>query len=203
MFTGIVHGSYCVYEVLKAQGLISYCVSLSDELISSLTVGSSVSVDGVCQTVVRIERDLVFFDAIQETLDKTTLVDLKVGRWVNIERSLRVGDELGGHLLSGHVYGTAQIKEVSSFKNNLVFYFLFPEEWVKFFFKKGFVAIDGVSLTCVDVFEKISCFSVHLIPETLKITTLGQKKIYDRVNIEVDFLTQMTVQTVERFFLKK
>lgn len=197
MFTGIVKGLCPVAEVQKLPGMLKYSVALPQRLIDGLLVGASVSVDGVCQSVVRIEGLHVWFDAIQETLDKTTLPCIKVGTQVNIERSAKFSDEIGGHVLSGHVYGTAQIHEIQDWENNKKMVFQCSAAWMKYLFPKGYVAIDGASLTLVDV-DPQGLFSVHLIPETLRMTTLGLKKQGDLVNIELDSQTQVIVETVER-----
>lgn len=157
--------------------------------------------DGVCQTVVALENQNVWFDAIQETLDKTTLHALAAGNLVNIERAAKFSDEIGGHLVSGHVYGTAQIYKMRNWENNREIQFQCSPSWMKYFFPKGYIAIDGVSLTLVQVDPK-GFFSVHLIPETLRITTLGRKE-GDFVNIELDSQTQVTVDTVERVLERK
>jgi len=189
VFTGIVRALGTIVTMVKKGDLLHYALSFPHE---NLKLGASVSVDGVCQTVVKIEDETVWFDAIGETLKRTTLNTMEVGQKVNIERSAKIGDEIGGHLLSGHIYGTATISQV---KEN-IYTFQCPIEWMKYLFSKGFIAIDGMSLTVVDVHE--DCFTIHLIPETLQRTTLGQKKVGDRVNLEFDSQTQVTVETIER-----
>lgn len=193
MFTGIVHAIGEVVELKKKEGLLQYAVAFPHE---KLELGASVSIDGVCQTVVNMENDKVWFDAIEETLQRTTLGNLEAGRKVNIERAAKIGDEIGGHLLSGHIYGTARLARIEG----NIYAFAIPREWMKYVFAKGFIAIDGISLTLVDVKE--AEFTVHLIPETLKRTTLGAKKPGDRVNLEFDALTQAAVETVERIISK-
>ncbi|MCC5832706.1 MAG: riboflavin synthase subunit alpha [Chlamydiales bacterium] len=188
MFTGIIRAIGEVVEFKKQEGLLQYAVSFPYE---KLECGASVSIDGVCQTVVNIENGRVWFDAIDETLKRTTLDTLHVGRKVNIERAAKFGDEIGGHLLSGHIYGTAKLSNIES----NIYTFTLPREWMKYLFSKGYIAIDGISLTLVDVEE--GKFTVHLIPETLQRTTLGTKRLGDRVNIEFDALTQAAVETVE------
>ncbi len=189
MFTGIVRFIGRITEIIRKESLLQYAVAFPHE---HLERGASVSIDGVCQTVVRIDGENVWFDAIEETLQKTTLGSIEVGDLVNIERSAKIGDEIGGHLLSGHIYGTATLAQI----DGNIFTFTCPQKWLKYLFPKGFVALNGASLTVVDV--GISHFTVHLIPETLKRTTFGQKKIGDRVNVEFDSLTQAAVETVER-----
>lgn len=202
MFTGIVQGLQKVREVQRLPGMIKFSVELPESFLGGLEIGASVSVDGVCQTVVRMDQNWVWFDAIQETLDRTSLSDLQPGQKVNIERAARFGDEIGGHILSGHVYGKAQISKIDRWENNQKVTFRCPPEWCKYLFSKGYVAIDGASLTLVDVSSE-GLFSVHLIPETLKMTTLGIKKEGDWVNLELDSQTQAIVDTVERILKEK
>jgi riboflavin synthase len=202
MFTGIVQGLAKVKSVEKLEGLTRYSIELPSELTSGLQLGASVSVDGVCQTVIRTQGAEVWFDAIQESLDRSTLQFLKVGKNVNVERAARFGDEIGGHLLSGHVYGRAQISNILESGGARILTFKCPAEWMRFLFSKGFIAIDGVSLTLVDVSSDGS-FSVHLIPETLNRTVLGKKVKGDHVNVEMDSQTQAIVETVERVLAQK
>ena len=196
MFTGIVKGLFPVGGVKKHSDLLQYFVSLPETMRMGLEVGASVAIDGVCQSVVQIEGDQVWFDAIEETLQRTTLDQLYVGRRVNVERSARLGDEIGGHLLSGHVFGRARISKIKALENHSQFFFECDPTWMKYLFTKGYVALDGASLTLVDV--QPGEFSVHLIPETLRVTTLGFKKVGDEVNVEFDSQTQAIVDTVER-----
>lgn len=198
VFTGIVKGVFPI-SFVKSKEMLRYAVTLPQNLRDGLEVGASVSVDGVCQTVVEITGDQVFFDAIQETLKVTTLNEIKEGTLVNIERSLKFGDEVGGHLLSGHVMDTAVIQEKIESNGETIIRFDINDQMKKYLFSKGYVAIDGISLTIVET----DSLSVHLIPETLKMTTLGLKGVGDRVNIEIDQQTQAVVETVERIAAKK
>lgn len=188
MFTGIVKGTFPIVDIIRERGF-SYAVLLPSELREKLAIGASVAVDGVCLTVVEILGDRVYFDLIEETLKVTTFNAMEIGRLVNVERSLKFGDEIGGHLLSGHVMATAEIFEKQTGNEEAIVKFFTPERIEKYFFKKGFVAIDGISLTIVET----NPLSVHLIPETLRMTTLGLKQPGDRVNIEVDYQTQVLV----------
>jgi riboflavin synthase len=201
MYSGITCGLYEVVQLEKKPGLIIYVVKLNSELATGLKIGASVSIDGVCQTVVAIDGDRVTFNAMQETLDKTTLCDLYQGRQVSVERSLRYGDEMGGHEIAGHVIGTATISEIKSAENNLIMTLRCPKEWMKYILMKGFIAVDGSSLT-VGAVDPAGAFTIHLIPETLRVTNFANKKIGDRVNIELDQRTQAIVATVERVLQK-
>ena len=127
---------------------------------------------------------------------------MDVGQLVNVERSAKFGDEIGGHVLSEHIIGTAEIVKVHLLENNRVMTFETNPDWMKYFFPKGYIAVDGVSLTLVDV-DHSGTFTVHLIPETLRLTTLGFKKEGDLVNIELDSQTQTIVDTIERIMKQK
>jgi len=197
MYSGITRGLFEVTHVEKKPGLTTYTVRLNAELLRNLEVGASVSIDGVCQTVVAINNDCLTFNAIQDTLDRTTLRDLYQGRRVSAERSLRYGDEVGGHEVAGHVIGTAVITEIKPTENNLSMTLRCPKEWMKYILTKGFIAVDGSSLTVGHV-DPAGAFALHLIPETLRLTNFGNKKVGDLVNIELDHRTQAIVATVER-----
>lgn len=193
MFTGIIQEIGSIEALDVKPSLLSYAVKCSLPFLEGIIEGASVSVDGVCQTVVKKDKDLLFFDAIEETLRCTTLSAFKLHQKVNIERSAKLGDEIGGHLLSGHIFGKGQL---ASIQDNS-YTFLVPLTWIKYFLHKGFIAIDGMSLTLGEIDKIQGLFSVHLIPETLKRTTIGQKKVGDFFNIEIDARTQAIVDTVE------
>jgi riboflavin synthase len=199
MFTGIVKGLGEVTEVQVAPGLLSLRIALPAGLGDGLQRGASVAIDGVCLTATEIDGDLVRFDAMQETLSRTTLGTLRVGSRVNVERSFRYGDEVGGHLVSGHVAGTCAIAAVEETPTNRVLTFQADPSWMRYLLPKGFVALDGCSLTVSDVDRTVASFRVWFIPETLKITTFGFKKEGDRVNLEIDSRTQAIVDTVEHY----
>ncbi len=200
MFTGIVAGSYRVSHVIQDGTITRYSVEFPSNLLVSLQSGASVSVSGVCQSVVKIEKNQVWFDAVQETLIKTTLKNLKKNDFVNLERSLVLGGEVGGHFLSGHIVGTAEIIEMDLGGSNK--WKIKPDKkWMKYIFEKGYIGIDGASLTVVD--RKQNNFSLCLIPETLKLQVFHQKKKGDLVNLEIDSQSQIIVETVERVLKSK
>jgi riboflavin synthase len=182
MFTGIIQKVVKVVATLRTKEILHYALSFDNSLRKKLVPGASVSVDGVCQTVTKIENDFVWFDAIEETLDKTTLTTLTEGDEVNVERAAKVGDELGGHLISGHVCCRVCILDIQ--KN--IYTFSCPSYWLKYITPKGFVALNGMSLTVCNV--GINYFTVHLIPETLHRTTMRKKHVGDHINLEVDYL---------------
>lgn len=198
MFTGIIRSVCPIVAIDHKEGLTRYAVQLPSEMCQELQTGASISIDGVCQTVVSIEDSIVWFDAIGETLKKTTIASFTTGKRVNIERSARFGDEIGGHILSGHIYGKAQVASIERPENNCIITFQGAVPWMKYLFSKGYIAINGASLTLVDVDQTLGRFTVHLIPETLQRTTFGHSQAGDWVNIEIDAQTQAVVDTVER-----
>lgn len=198
MFTGIIKGKFPVVSITDREGLRSFVVSLVPELVEGLKIGASVAIDGVCFTVTKIEDVHVSFDAMEETLKKTTIGLLKDGDSVNIERSARIGDEIGGHIMSGHVSTMAEIVAVNESENNKAIVFKADPQWMRFIFSKGFITLDGASLTVVDADKSNSTFQVWFIPETLRLTKFGEKGIGDHVNLEIDPQTQVIVETVER-----
>ena len=195
MFTGIVAGISQITAIEDGEEIRSFVVDLAgfDE---GLEVGASVALDGVCMTVVSIEGTLVRFDAIPETLERTTLGGLVAEDWVNVERSLRMGDELGGHILSGHILMTARILQRTERGEGVDLLIENPTEAIPYILEKGYVAVDGMSLTVGEVSE--SSFALHIIPETLRVTTIGEKQVGHSVNIEIDSRTQAVVDTIRR-----
>ena len=198
MYTGIVQGAFAVTQLQRLPGLMSITVQLHAALLEDLVIGASVSVDGVCLSVTQIEGDEVRFDIMQQTLDITTLADLCVGHSVNIERSAKQGVEVGGHILSGHIDSTALVVAIEEPENNRFVSYQLPAPFMKYVFEKGFVAINGCSLTVAKVDRGQHQFTVCYIPETLRVTTHGAKHLGDKVNIEIDRQTQTIVDTVER-----
>jgi riboflavin synthase len=203
MFDGIVKGKYPVKKVDKRPGLLTYAVAVDPPFLAELPVGGSVAVDGVCQTVVKIEPPLLYFEAIENTLKITSLKDLTLQQEVNLARSIRLGEEIGGHLLSGHIIGTATITHILQEKEERLLSLTCPPLWMKYFFSKGFIALDGVSLTISEVDKQEAKVSVALIPLTQQLTTLGTKGVGASVNVEIDSFTQITVDSVERLLLEK
>ena len=198
MYTGIVQGTFPVVFLEKKSGMKSFDVSLPSELTKGLVPGVSVSIDGVCLTAVSIHDGLVRFDAMDETLRLTTIGHLEEGDRVNVERSARMGDEIGGHPMSGHVSTIAEIISVDATENNKAITFQVDPEWMRFIFSKGFIGLDGASLTVVDADRESGTFQVWLIPETLRLTRFGEKDVGDFVNLEIDSNTQTIVETITR-----
>ncbi|MDX1633360.1 MAG: riboflavin synthase subunit alpha [Marinobacter sp.] len=196
MFTGIVQGIASVEELTSKPGLTTLSVRFPAERVEKVSIGASVALNGTCLTVTRQEADCLSFDAMQETLSRTTLGGLKPGDRVNFERAARIGDEIGGHLLSGHIHTTARIVDIQTPENNRTLTFEVPRDWAKYLFPKGYIAVNGASLTIGEVTD--SRFNVHLIPETLRATTFGELATGDEVNIEIDSQTQTIVDTLAR-----
>ena len=199
MFTGIVQDLVKVQTVVDQGDLTRIGLDLGS-MAHSLETGASVAVNGCCLTVTRVEQGVAYFDVIMETLHTTSLSQIRSGDYVNVERSFHVGDEIGGHIVSGHITTTADVVERRVEGNDNVLSFSMSEQWMKYVFHKGFVALDGASLTISSVDREANQFEVSLIPETLERTTLGRVMPGERVNVEVDAQTLTTVETVERLF---
>ncbi len=194
MYTGIVQGAYEVVQLECKPGLNSIVLELDEERTRELQIGASVGVDGVCLTVTAIDGNRVHFDIMQQTLELTTLGQLGRGSRVNIERSARYGDEIGGHGVSGHVDAAVAIVAIATPENNTELTFELPPALAPYIFQRGFIGLNGCSLTVAGV--DTGTFKVCLIPETLRITTFGSVVVGDRVNLEIDRQTQAIVDTV-------
>lgn len=203
MYTGIIQALCPVVEMTDKPGLKSFVVEFPPHLLDGLSLGASVSLDGVCFTVTVIDGVRVNFDAMQETLQKSTIGNLRQGDHVNVERSARMGDEIGGHPMSGHVSTMAQIVTVDEQENNKSMTFKVDPTWMRFILSKGFIGLDGASLTVVDADAKTGTFKIYFIPETLRLTRFGTKQVGDSVNVEIDPQTQVIVETVERILTDK
>jgi len=202
MFTGIVQGTAKIVSIEEKDLFRTHVAELPEELLPGLALGASVAHNGCCLTVTAIEGNRVSFDLIKETLRVTNLGDLQEGDVVNIERAAKFSDEIGGHLMSGHIMTTAEVCKIIQSENNREVWFKIQDPaQMKYILHKGFVGIDGISLTVGEVTK--SKFCVYLIPETLERTTLGAKKLGHRVNIEIDPHTQAIVDTVERVLAQR
>lgn len=200
MFSGITQGLFSVNSLIKQEGLFQYTVALNQALVEDLKIGASMAIDGVCQTVVTIKGIEVSFDAMAETLAKTTLSELFVNREVSVERSIHLGDEIGGHEVSGHIFEKGTILDRRHVENNLGLTIQCTDECFAFIRPKGFIAVDGSSLTIGKVDKVQRSFEVYLIPETLRVTNFVNKAIGSHVNLEPDMKTMILVQTVQDYF---
>ncbi|AJZ89204.1 riboflavin synthase subunit alpha [Klebsiella michiganensis] len=197
MFTGIVQGTATLVSIDEKPNFRTHVIDMPTEMLPDLETGASVAHNGCCLTVTAIDGNRVSFDLMKETLRITNLGELNVGDSVNVERAAKFNDEIGGHLMSGHIMTTAEISKILTSENNRQIWFKIQDKTLmKYILYKGYVGIDGISLTVGEV--TATRFCVHLIPETLERTTLGAKKLGQRVNIEIDPQTQAIVDTVER-----
>ena len=191
MFTGIIEESGIVARLKPAKNLLTLYIK-ARKVIKGLKAGDSVAVNGVCLTATQIKGGIIAFDLMKESLDKTTLGLLKPGDKVNLEASLKFGQRLGGHFVTGHVDGLGIIRKKILQPNYVEYEIALAKELLRYIVPKGSVTIDGVSLTVGKVGKNF--FTVYLIPYTLKVTNLGQKKAADKVNIETDILAKYIVE---------
>ena len=188
MFTGIVEGIGTVNKISKItknRSAIEMTIDLGKQ-VKGLKIGQSVALNGVCLTATKISKSKCIFEMIEETTKKTDLGNLQIGGVVNIERSLKAGDRLEGHFVLGHVDGVGIIKKILKKPKEVQIHFEVPKNLAKYVVKKGSIAIDGISLTVVDIKKTLA--SVSLIPHTIEITNFHTKKVGDKVNIETDIL---------------
>lgn len=200
MFSGIVQTTLKVKDIIKKEDFASFIYQFPKEYAEGLQLGASVAQNGVCLTVRTLDVNAdgsyrVSFDAIAQTLKLTNLSDLAVGDAVNIERAARFGDEIGGHVVSGHVFGCVKVLAVEQDELNMRVVFERPAGLRPYLLNKGFVALNGCSLTIAEVTDET--FTVCLIPETRDVTVFGQTKVGDKVNLEIDPSTQATVDTIK------
>ena len=179
----------------------THTVELPEDMAGGLQTGASVAHNGCCLTVTETDGRTAHFDLMAETLDKTNLGRLKAGDLVNLERAARFGDEIGGHLMSGHITATTEILRIERTEHNTTMHFALPAALKPYILPKGFVGLDGCSLTIGNVGEDSFC--VHLIPETLRRTLFGTRQAGDTINLEIDPQTQAVVDTVGRILAAK
>ena len=188
MFTGIITGTGKIQKIdntTKNRSAIKLKVDLGKNS-KGLMIGQSVALNGVCLSVTKISKNICSFEMIDETMKKTDLGNLKVGSLINIERSLKIGERLEGHFVLGHVDGVATITKIEKKQKEVKIWFRIPKKLAKYIVQKGSIALDGISLTLVDVKKDLA--SVCLIPHTIEITNFRTKKIGDKLNIETDIL---------------
>ncbi len=197
MFTGIVQATARIAAIDDRPGLRTFTLEFPAGFCEGLAIGASVAVDGVCLTVTDIDSPVqARFDVMQQSLNVTTLGRFAPGTRVNVERAAKEGAEIGGHPLSGHIDCTARLDSVREFDNNLVWRVAVPESHRRYVFAKGYIAIDGASLTVAEVDRHAGWFEVWLIPETRRATVFGQRRAGDLLNLEVERSTQVVVDTV-------
>ena len=191
MFTGIIEVLGTIDQIRPEPPGVRLVVR-SPDIAADSTIGASVAVNGCCLTVVDLDNETVSFDAGSETLSRTNLGALTRGSEVNLERSLQIGDRLGGHFVTGHIDAVGTLHERHDEKDWSTFWFRVPPHLVRQMASKGSIAVGGISLTLVDV--ESDRFSVALIPHTLKVTTLGRLKPGEQVNLETDILAKYIEQ---------
>jgi riboflavin synthase len=200
MFTGIVQGLAHVAGLTDRPGLRSFTLEFPPGFADGLAIGASVSVDGVCLTATALRAGgAADFDVMQQSLALTTLGSLAPGSRVNVERAAKDGAEIGGHPLSGHVDFQARVAEIRTPTNNHVLRIEVPAPWMRYVFAKGYIAVNGASLTVAEAERGAGgagWFEVWLIPETLRMTTFAEKAVGAALNIEIERSTQVLVDTV-------
>ena len=201
MFTGIVSGKGHVQKIVRYEDYISLIIKAPKDFSKNLIKGASVAVNGVCLTVKKGKTDILEFDVIEETLQKTNLKDISKSSKVNLERSMTTKTEIGGHLVSGHIHGTGEVLKVINRQATKDLQIKIPTSLREYFFYKGYVALDGCSLTIGKVLK--TSFYIHLIPETVSVTTFKDIKKGDLINIEVEQSTINTVETVKKIMSQR
>ncbi|ERJ40036.1 Riboflavin synthase [Burkholderia sp. AU4i] len=197
MFTGIVQGVATIKTIADHGELRTFSIEFPERFTDDIEIGASVSVDGVCLTVTTIHSpELIDFDVMLPSLKITTLAELTTGARINVERAAKDGAEIGGHPLSGHVDFTGTIRHIASSEHNRMVRIGVPDAFKRYVFAKGYIAINGCSLTVSDVNRDEGWFDVWLIPETRRATTFDAKGVNDTVNIEIERSTQVVVDTI-------
>ena len=203
VFTGIIQEKAQVSRIEKSKDFSTIRIEASSDFVEGIKIGASVSIDGVCLTVTSIRNNSLTFDIIVETLRVTNLSNLEESDLVNLERAARFGDEIGGHIISGHVSGIVKISKIDKTTNNHIISFKASNDLIKYIFPKGYVSLNGISLTIGEVNRTDNIFSVYLIPETLRITTMDDKKIGDVINLEIETQTKNTVDLITEMQVRK
>ncbi len=194
MFTGIIEETGTIKNIIPIAGGKRIKIS-ARKILDDISVNDSVCVNGVCLTVTNLEEDGFWVDAVGATLDKTTFNEIKISEPVNLERSLRVGDRLGGHFVQGHVNGVGILKRITKLGDNFLLSIDIPKELERYLIKEGSIAVDGISLTIADL--NGSVIDISLIPHTWNNTTIRFKREGDKVNIETDVMAKYVEQLIK------
>ena len=201
MFTGIVTAQGLIKRIHNQSNYTTLSIKAPKGFAHNLKRGASVAINGICLTVKKESTDNLEFDVITETLDKTNLKLLKKDEKVNLERSMIATSEIGGHLVSGHIFGVGVIKSIDDRGDTKDLRIQAPAAMMQYLFYKGYIALNGCSLTVGKVLK--SSFDIHLIPETIKVTNFQSLQKGDLVNIEIDQTTVNTVETIKKIMLEK
>ncbi|BFM51001.1 riboflavin synthase subunit alpha [Marinomonas sp. THO17] len=205
MFTGIIQGRANVQSVTQVGRNKRLVIIFPEGVMLGQQLGASVAINGVCLTVAEIAHDVLTFDVIDTTLALTNIGDLQVGDEVNFERAARMGDEIGGHVMSGHIMTSVTVSRVERVGESVHIRFVTDRQDEvdarRYLFDKGYVGLNGASLTISAIGD--DWLEVSLIPETLRLTTFDSLAVGDKVNLEIDAHTQATVDTVERVLKEK
>tara|TARA_B100001250_G_scaffold413877_1_gene449598 strand:+ start:1986 stop:2600 length:615 start_codon:yes stop_codon:yes gene_type:complete len=196
VFSGIVKGIGKVTKISSKKDIITIEISPPKNFTKNLKKGASVSVNGVCLTSLDRGLKKMKFDVVEETLAKTNLNNLRKGSIVNLERSIKASSEIGGHLMSGHIHFSGKVKKILNKANTKDISISFPKKYNEYIFEKGYIGINGCSLTLGKVNK--DSFYIHLIPETLSITNLDELSQSSIVNVEIDQNTISVVETVKK-----
>jgi riboflavin synthase len=199
MFTGIVKGQGIIRGLVEKVNFRTFDILLPNGAELGLEIGASVSIDGVCLSVTAIKDRTASFDVMAETLRRSTLGDLTIDSRVNVERAAKEGAEIGGHPLSGHIDCVCEVVDLQKSEDNCVMTFKVPQAFVGYIFSKGYIGLNGTSLTVSKVDKNRGTFEVWFIPETMRVTTFRDKKVGDRINLEIERGTQVIVDTVRDF----
>ena len=201
MFSGIVQTVGKIESIKDKDHIKTIRIETHGNYLEDIAVGQSVSVDGVCLSLVKKNKEYCEFEAVEETINRTTLGSYKQGTKVNLEKSLKFGDTVGGHFVSGHIHTKGRIVEVELIGESKNILVEIEEKWIKYLTEKGYISVNGASITIGKVSK--NTFYIHLIPETLKTTNLDEL-IYDNyVNLEFDQATIAIVDTTERLINQK
>ena len=187
MFTGIIEEIGIVEKITPISGGITIKIK-AEKILDDIAVNDSVCIDGVCLTVIKFDKNSFWADAVGATLEKTTFNIVKAETSVNLERSVKLSDRLGGHLVQGHVNGIGTISEIKKLGENYLVKILIPDELEKYLIKEGSIAINGISLTIADLDSNE--ISISVIPHTWQNTNLKDKKVNEKVNVEIDILAK-------------
>lgn len=196
MFTGIVTDLGTVARVVKSPGRETRFEIRTAYELGDIAIGASIAHNGVCLTIIETGADWYAVEVSAESLSKTTLGQWAEGERVNLERAMRVGDELGGHIVSGHVDGVAEVVSITDENQSRRFVFRAPQALARFVAPKGSVALDGVSLTVNEVDGDL--FGINVIPHTQAVTTFGRLRAGDKVNMEIDMLARYVARLLDK-----